>query len=160
MSLSKYLNSITLRLLLLFVATGALILFVFQLTTSISLNNLIETKIRPNFIHYADYIVKEIGNPPSIEKAKEISQELAIGITINGKNIHWHSTRKPIDFTKVKFLQPQVDLGHTNLHSALYEDNFAVWVRSGEYDIVLIMDSNIQSKYEWGSIIGISIIIA
>ncbi len=160
MHLSKYFNSITLRLILLFVTTGALILFVFKLTSSISLNSLIETKVRPNFIHYANYIVKEIGNPPSIEKAKKLSRELSIGITINGKNIHWHSTRKPIDLSKIQFLQPQLNISQTNLHSALYEDNFAVWVRSGNYDIVLIMDSNVQSKHEWGSIIGISIIMA
>lgn len=160
MPFSKYFNSITLRLVLLFVTTGILILFVFSLTSSISLNNLIETKVRPNFIHYANYIVKEIGSPPSIEKAKKLSRELSIGVAINGKDIHWHSTRKPIDFAKIQFLQPQLDINQTNLHSALYNDIFAVWVRSGNYDIVLIMDRNLQSKYDWGSIIGISIIMA
>lgn len=141
-------------------ATGALILFVFQLTSSISFNNLIETRIRPNFIHYAHYIVKEIGSPPSLKKAKRLSRELSIDITINGKNIHWHSTKNPIDLSKIQFLQPQLDIAQTNLHSAIYSDNFAVWVRSGEYDIVLVMDSNVDAKHEWGTIIGISIIMA
>ncbi len=160
MSILSNLKSITTQLTLLFIATGVLILFVFKLTSTLSLNNQIETNIRPNFIHYAHYIIEEIGAPPSLELAQKVSSRLGIDIAINGGNIRWYSTEKPIDLSRVQFLQPQINHENINMHSAIYNNNFAVWVRTGDYDIVLVMNSSIKSKYDWGAIIGISIIMA
>lgn len=160
-SLKAWFRTISFRLVLIFLVTGILIIIVFNLSSQISLRSELEHNVKPNFVHYAHYIYKEIGYPPSPEKAKKISNVLPIKIAIISSGSYWNSSNQPLNYSDIQFLQPSVKIDDYVIHSAIYKNHFATWGRRGDYDILIIMNNSLISReYSWGTIIGSVIIMA
>ena len=51
-----------------------------------------KSDIDRNVSYYADYLIREIGMPPDLKKAREISRKTRIEISIKGPSLHWSSS--------------------------------------------------------------------
>jgi signal transduction histidine kinase len=87
----RFAHSLRWRLVLLFVllalATAATFFFGIQQ----AMRGGWELYARPLVTHYLDGLVREIGTPPSIERAKALTDRLPLAIRIEGPGVNWDS---------------------------------------------------------------------
>jgi len=84
-------HSLSMRLLLMFIVTGVLITILFQTVIGVVISRHIAEKIAPHAHQYLSYVQKDLGSPPSIERAKVLIDKLPIEIMIVGANGEWAS---------------------------------------------------------------------
>ncbi len=88
---NKIRHSLSLRLILLFIATAIAIATVVQVSIGYVLRKGFEENLEPHFRQYVHYLISEIGSPPDIEVAKRLSAQLPIDIEIDGARLRWSS---------------------------------------------------------------------
>jgi len=90
--LKKIRHSLSLRLLLLFVATGIVLGIVFQVMIGYAISTHLMEKGAPHLKQYFSYIQRDLGSPLSIERAKDVAARLPIDIQINDGQQSWASS--------------------------------------------------------------------
>ncbi|MBU0995844.1 MAG: HAMP domain-containing histidine kinase [Proteobacteria bacterium] len=94
--LNRVFNSVFSKLLLIIVVTGILINVVvigFFWGQRIHKDRIPFGK---NAIHYVNYLITDLGNPPSFAKAKDISRQFHITIQFQGPDLSWTTSDKDI----------------------------------------------------------------
>jgi signal transduction histidine kinase len=86
--------SISSQLLLLFIASGLIIILIFLAILTNVVQQNIGQYITPHVNQYAQYLYQDIGSPPNIEKAKKLAEQLSIEISIDTLQTHWSSNSK------------------------------------------------------------------
>lgn len=103
-TLLRFFNrSLPARILLVFVLTSVLISTLLLLMVSHGFSGQWRNNIRPHLTQYLDYVNEDIGNPPDIARAKELSETLPIDIYITGPDINFSSTGSPLDISNLTF---------------------------------------------------------
>ncbi len=87
-------KSLSVRLLLVFIATGIVILLVLSFLFSYGISTEWRQQIRPHLAQYVRYVRKDLGDPPSVERANELANSLPVEIHIFSQGEHVHSTNK------------------------------------------------------------------
>ncbi len=100
---AKLTRSLSFRLLILFFLFAVGILLAIRFAIGVALDSQFKENIRPHVAQYLSYIRKDIGEPPSIERAKLLTETLPIDIAIVFDNERWTSLESPIDFELLKF---------------------------------------------------------
>lgn len=80
--LQKIRHSLSLRLLLLFAIAGIVIAFLFQSMLGFAIGRHVKHQIAPHLQQYTEYVYRDIGTPPDIERAKALAARLPIEILI------------------------------------------------------------------------------
>lgn len=93
--LKKIRHSLSIRLLLLFTATGIVISLLFQAMLGAAIGQHVKEQIFPHLRQYVDYIYHDIGSPPDIHKAEQLAQNLPIAIHIQSDSGVWQSSPIP-----------------------------------------------------------------
>ncbi len=102
-----------------------------------------EETLRPHLHQYFKYINNEIGNPPNLQKALELSKSLKIKIIIRGPDIRWSSDGIFPDKSRIRF-RPH----HNNdYRSGRYKRRFIFRIPNPPYTTTIIThnDSNLPS---------------
>lgn len=91
--LSKIVHSVFLKLLLVIIIAGICINlavggFFYYLTKGYMQN----MPFKKNWVQYMGYLVREIGDPPDIVRARSLSEQLSIAIAFETDDGTWHST--------------------------------------------------------------------
>lgn len=104
-------RSLSARLLLIFAATA----LVFVYGTRVAVNLVLDTDYLralagSHVSHYLEYILDDIGDPPSMERAQEITEAIPIDLRIIGPNISWASdpsfpAKEELDFIAPEFAE-------------------------------------------------------
>lgn len=104
-------RSLSARLLLIFAATA----LVFVYGTRVAVNLVLDTDYLralagSHVSHYLEYILEDIGNPPSMDRAQEITEAIPIDLRIIGPNVSWASdpsfpAREDLDFIPPEFAE-------------------------------------------------------
>lgn len=104
-------RSLSARLLLIFAATA----LVFVYGTRVAVNLVLDTDYLralagSHVSHYLEYILEDIGDPPSMERAQEITEAIPVDLRIIGPNISWASdpsfpAREELDFVAPEFAE-------------------------------------------------------
>lgn len=84
-------RSLSFKLLALFLLTAFAIVIALRFSSGSSFVKHMENSIRPHLSQYFSYINQEIGNPPNIEIAQQLSESLNLKIMIQGANLNWSS---------------------------------------------------------------------
>lgn len=82
--------------------------------------------LRPHLYQYFQYINTEIGSPPNLETAQQLSDSLNIKIIIDGSDIHWSSDG---EFSK----RPHIHFKHSKdkrYQSGRYKQHFVIRIPS------------------------------
>lgn len=89
-AIKRLFGSFYLRVLLVFFITGALLF----LTVGGTLRWIVKDSqhpLRPIAINHVKYVVNDIGIPPDIDKAIEITQQMPVRLAIRGPDVDWSS---------------------------------------------------------------------
>ncbi len=85
-------RSLFARLLLIFLLTAVAISFVIVTPVHMHFKQNLGSGFIAHINNYADYIIDDIGTPPSLVKAKAITQAVPLALHIEGPNISWSSS--------------------------------------------------------------------
>jgi len=104
--LGRFKRSLTARLLLVFllasmIAAGAIIAVILHGFASHWRGN-----VRPHLFQYLDYVNEDIGNPPDLQRARELAEHLPINIYITGPDIEFSSTGKALNQQDLEYFSP------------------------------------------------------
>lgn len=101
--LSRFWHSLPARLLTIFVLTAIAFMMVTSFMWGIGLRHQWATRIHPHIVQYVDYVNKDLGTPPSIERAKELTQALPIDIYVSGPNVEFASNGRTLEIDEIEF---------------------------------------------------------
>ncbi|MEE4262114.1 MAG: HAMP domain-containing sensor histidine kinase [Desulfobacteraceae bacterium] len=98
--LNKILRSVFTKLLIVILLTGIAVNLVvggfFWMHRSAAFGPLYK-----NVLQYTDYIISDLGTPPSLEKARQIAEQASLRIYFEGPNQSWATAGEISDFQKV-----------------------------------------------------------
>lgn len=99
----------------------------------------------PHLNRYVNYLLKDIGNPPSQSRAMEIAKETNMVITYEGKDQNWTTSKKPI-----KFPTHRMHIWHSNGHlqAGSHHGTYMVSVKQagGQLTFLLPHQSDAEKK--------------
>ncbi len=129
--------SLSLKLVILFVISSIILLILFQIFVGSSFKQHFEYKVRPHFQHYIRHLHQEIGYPPDIEQAKELSKRLLLDIVIEGPDTYWSSTGELPDVSKFHFRPPHQRRGIV-FQRGFYRGQFIIRIKKQQYTTLFI----------------------
>ncbi len=107
-----------------------------------------------NISHHTDYIINDIGIPPDLEKAGEISHMLSFQIAIKGPGVEWSTTGKVPnldDFRAMNFYFEGDVLRHRRSH------RFAYFKEKDGYTFIFFTDEKLHHQ-GWEKFLAVFII--
>ncbi|MEK6748054.1 MAG: HAMP domain-containing sensor histidine kinase [Pseudomonadota bacterium] len=101
--LEKYLpRSIKARVSLLFLAMAAVFALVLAGIIAWAMRDHFNQTVRPHLEQYLEYVRADIGNPPNLERAREIALRVPVEIAVQGANVRWSSSGRQVDIDAIK----------------------------------------------------------
>lgn len=137
-------RSLSLRLLLLFAVFTVAILMTVKFAVSFALDRQFKENIRPHVGQYLGYLREEIGQPPSIARARRLSDELPIDIAIIKNGEKWSSLDTPIDFDALNFHRHTRRDGKV-VEVSRHQNRFILRTSSEENQLYLLMPERPRS---------------
>ncbi len=120
-------------------------MILFQIIVGTSVRHHFENNIRPHFRHYIHQIHREIGFPPNLARAKEISEELLIDIIIDGPDTHWSSNGQFPDEDKIfKTLKNQPN---AHFQQGFNRQHFISRIKHQDYTTLFVMQRPIGNFF-------------
>jgi signal transduction histidine kinase len=94
-----------------------------------------------NIHQYLNYIIEDLGTPPSYERASVLARQAAVQIHFQGSDDSWSTTPEPMDYRRVHFRtwpdKPNIRAGmsHGRFYIELHHDKGDfIFELSGEYE--------------------------
>ncbi len=104
-------RSLATRILLVFIVTSLLITALLLTMIIKGFSTQWRTNVSPHLAQYLNYVNADIGDPPDIERAKELANELPISIYITGPELSFTSTGQALDLADLEFDNDQRRFG-------------------------------------------------
>lgn len=139
--LTRLKRSITARLLVVFLITSALLSATLMVIIAHAFTSQWRFNARPHLEQYLDFIRAEIGDPPNIEKAKELAERLPVEIYIIGPDDTFSTNGKPLSLNDETFSSPtnhhfkRKHFGEANIEFSGDEDRTLLRSVVGEYQV-------------------------
>ncbi|MDQ7015940.1 MAG: HAMP domain-containing sensor histidine kinase, partial [Gammaproteobacteria bacterium] len=149
--------SLSARLLLLFIISGVLMMGVFQYFIGSSFKQHFEDEIRPHLQHYIQNLHREIGSPPNLERAKDLSERLLVDIIIDGENLHWSSTGVFPELSKFHF-QSVNNRPDMTVQRGFYHGQFLLRIKKHKYTTIFITRGSLD-HLAFGRLIVLSVFL-
>lgn len=149
-------HSLSLKLMLLFIISSVTLLLLFQTFVGSSFKQHFEHNVRPHFQHYIRHLHREIGYPPNIKHAKELSDRLLLDIIIEGPDTHWSSTGKFPDLNKFHFRFP-IQRHGVLFQRGFYRGQFIVRIKKQQYTTLFITRGTLD-HFAFGRLIILSLL--
>lgn len=83
--------NLSVKLILVFLLTAITIVIVFGISTKNDIEKHLQNTLRPHLYQYFTYINSEIGTPPDLQVAQQLSESLNLRIALKGQHINWSS---------------------------------------------------------------------
>lgn len=141
--LNKIRQSLTARLLLLFVLTSLLIVVILVGSVFQAIGSQWRHSIAPHIEQYLDYVNEDLGYPPDQQRAEELAQKLSINIYVTGPDTNFSTSGKVLDLDDLEFrgrshlqrkysrqsdYRQRIDVGE-------HDDRTVLRNKSGEYSV-------------------------
>lgn len=154
--------NLSLKLVLLFLLTAIAIAFVLHFATFHVFKENFRNNIHPHLQQYFYYIYREIGTPPNLKIAQDLSDRLNIKIMIQGSDLNWASDGKVTELLKIYNV---IHNSNKEIHyeSGRYRGNFVIQISNPQYRMTFITqhDHNLPSRWTdlFKILIGILLIL-
>ena len=149
-------HSLSLKLVLLFIISSITLLILFQTFVGSSFKQYFEHNVRPHFQHYIRHLHREIGYPPNIQHAKELSERLLVDIIIDGPDTHWSSTGKFPDINKFHFRFP-IERRGILFQRGFYRGQFIIRIKKQQYTTLFITRGELD-HFSFGRLVILSLL--
>ncbi|MEM7563108.1 MAG: ATP-binding protein [Pseudomonadota bacterium] len=87
-------DSLIFRLLFYFVVSLVVIAIIIATSFAHRIKPHFRNEILPNVEQYIEYIIRDIGVPPDLQVARQLSSKLPFELRIEGRSVNWSSSRK------------------------------------------------------------------
>jgi len=134
-------RSITARLLVVFLATSALLSITLIVFIAHAFTGQWRFNARPHLEQYLEFIREEIGDPPDIEKARELADRLPVEIYIIGPDESFSTNGKQLNIDEISFSSPsrrhykRRHFGEANIEFSGDEDRTLLKSVVGDYQV-------------------------
>lgn len=125
-------HSLSGRLTLLFIGMAVLFLVLVGAGIGHSFREHVATTLHPHLQRYIEYIRRDIGNPPDLERAASLSRDLPLHIQIAGPDVRWASHGSPVDLSALKLRSHGIGADSLHRHGDLQGTEFLL-VEDGPY---------------------------
>jgi len=98
--LTRLRYSLSARLLVLFIVTAIALVMILSAAFGLAFQRQFRDAIRPHIVQYLDYVLTDIGDPPSLERARDLARRLPIDIYLSSPDGSWSSSSRPLDVHK------------------------------------------------------------
>lgn len=113
-------RSVFTKLLVIIIATGIALNLV-VVGFFVAHRYMVERSIYQNVIQYINYLIADIGNPPSVERAREIARQTLLQIHFQNPRDKWSTAGNPPDLSRGRFYvwkeSPNIRFGRYHGHS-------------------------------------------
>ena len=89
--LQRFRQSLITRLMLYFVLVALVVMILFAISFARNLRVHFKQEVLPNIAQYLVYVARDIGSPPDLSKAQQLSESLSFELSIRGPDVDWHS---------------------------------------------------------------------
>jgi signal transduction histidine kinase len=121
-SFNKIIKSVFTKLLLIIIVTGIAInilvggfIFAHRPTA--------KSTIHKNIVHYLNYLITDLGNPPSLDRARDIARQTSLAIHFQGPASRWSTTGTPPVLNRRRLYEyendPNIRFGRHRKHSVI-----------------------------------------
>lgn len=87
-------QSLIFRILLYFVLSALAVALVLGWNFASRIKPRFNNEVLPNLSQYIQYVVRDIGTPPDLEKAESLTEKLPFELRIDGAGVNWSSTSR------------------------------------------------------------------
>ena len=116
----KVFRSVFTKLLVIIIVTG-IALNVLIVGFFVAHRHMVESSIHQNVIQYINYLIADIGNPPSAERARKIARQTLLKIHFQNQQGKWSTAGNPPDLSRGRFYawkeSPNIRFGRYHGHS-------------------------------------------
>ena len=116
----KVFRSVFTKLLVIIIATGIALNLV-VVGFFVAHRHMVESSIHQNVIQYINYLIADIGNPPSVDRAREIARQTLLEIHFQSPQNKWSTAGNPPDLDRGRFYvwkeSPNFRFGRYHGHS-------------------------------------------
>jgi len=140
-------RSLTARLLVVFLATSALLSITLIVFIAHAFTSQWRFNARPHLEQYLDFIRAEIGNPPNREKANELAERLPVNIYIVGPDEFFSTNGEQLDIDKETFYYKRRRFGEANIEFSGDEDRTLLRSVVGEYQVFYELTHRRNAKH-------------
>ncbi|MEE9302435.1 MAG: HAMP domain-containing sensor histidine kinase [Thiotrichaceae bacterium] len=134
--------SLSLKLILLFIITGIIILIAFRAFVGASFKQHFENNIQPHFQQYLRHLHQEIGYPPNLKRAEELSETMLVDIIIDGPDTHWSSSGEFPVVSDIHLKAPK-NIKDSSFQRGFYQRQFVIRIQNKEYSMLFITRGSI-----------------
>jgi signal transduction histidine kinase len=128
----RFAHSLSGRLILIFIGMALLFLVLVGGTMGIAFRDHFAVTVRPHLAQYVEYVQADIGVPPDLARAAELSRRLPLTIRIAGPGMEWSSDGAPTDFGNLAEFHRVEHNGRTLGYARLGDSEYLV-TRDGAY---------------------------
>lgn len=134
MSLSKFSNrhSLSSKLILLFISMAVVFVMLVGGSIKYTFQEHFRDNLQPHIIRYIEYVKSDIGTPPNLDRAQELSDSLKIEIQIFDTNGNWTSSDKLTSIDNLEIEPHDIIEGNQYLHVKDSAGQHYVMVRDGD----------------------------
>lgn len=150
----KVTGSIFMRLIMIMIGAGIILNLVIGGTFRSFVRERSGKLIVKNISHHTDYIIKDIGIPPDLKKAKKISRRLSFEIAISGPGIEWSTTGKVPDLDNYRPLNFHFE---GKILKQKRGGRFACFKEANGYRFIFFINEKLYHR-GWEKFLGIFII--
>ncbi|NOR71963.1 MAG: HAMP domain-containing protein [Methylomarinum sp.] len=135
------------KLVLLFLLTGIAIIIVFGISAGSGFKKHFQDSLNPHLYQYFNYINSEIGSPPDLKKAQQLSESLNIKILLKGTHINWSSDDSLSGFPE-HLLTPNFDKANQYM-SSMERGRFAIQIPNATHQATFITQHEREFPSPW-----------
>lgn len=141
--LRRQYQSLIFRVLIYFVIAGLVVAIVLGWDFASRIKPHFQNEILPNLSQYIQYLVEDIGSPPDINRARELSERLPFELRIESNGVNWASNPnlrriEGYDMRPAPFPYQQYSIGRLR-------GSHLLLVESDNFRYLFVIDSNIRN---------------
>ncbi len=153
------------KLIFIFLLSIIILVLLLRSTTDSGFKKYYRDSVRPHLYQYFSYIHDQIGTPPNLKKAQELSDQLKIKILIHGPSIRWSSDgtfpkRRAIHFRRHHRKDHNRTMpekkhikNYPGYESGVYRGNLVIGIRHKPYKTLFITNGESNLPSPWGLIL-------
>ena len=151
-------HSVFTRLLLICLAAGFAIIILVVGFFRYQFEKTPRPLLEKNFVRHLNYVINDLGTPPSLERAREITKESSLQIRYEGPGMTWTTSVKIPSLGELKL---QVSKQFPLIRYRNHRDTYTAVIQHGPGNFVFVLQKEhvMATGWEWWMLVQIALLI-
>jgi len=143
-------QSLITRLMMYFLLVGFLFIVLFGINFAHGIRVHFKQEILPNIAQYLGYIVDDIGTPPDLQRARELTRSLSFQLRITGPDVSWSSQDSKPPLTMLDF--ERAPKPYEKFRVARHKRQNYVLLKVGDYEYLYVIGPDFKGQRQQRSL--------